>query len=102
MNLYPLMGIFLIYFACLVTRYPDMEVNLGPPASVLARCRIMFANMNGLHCNLDELAVAASLFDIDFCCETKATRRHHAAELRLPDYCVPVLLPRGFLMGWEW
>ena len=24
------MGIFLFYFACLVTRYPDVEVNPGP------------------------------------------------------------------------
>ena len=32
-----------------------------------ARCRIMFANMNGLHGNLDELALAASHFDIVLC-----------------------------------
>ena len=67
------MGISFIYFAYLVTRH-SVEVNPGPRAGVLARCRIMFANINGLHGNLDELAVAASHFDIVFCCETKATR----------------------------
>ena len=73
------MGIFLIYFACLVTRYPDVEVNPDPRADVPARCRIMFANKNDLHGNLDELAVAASHFDIVFCCDTKATRLRHVA-----------------------
>ena len=38
----------------------------------------MFSKINGLHGNLDELAVAASLFDIVFCCETKATGRCYA------------------------
>ena len=82
------MSIFLFYFACLVTRYSDMEVNPGARAGMPAWCRIMFANINELHGNLDELTVdeltAASHFDIVFCCETKATRRRHAAELRLP------------------
>ena len=47
---------------------------------MLARCSIMFANINGLQNNLDELAVAVSFFDIVFCCESKATRQRHAAE----------------------
>ena len=69
---YVFVGIFLIYFAYLVTRYLDVEVNPSPWAALLIRCRIMFSNINGLHGNYDELA-----------------------ELRLPGYCVPVLLPRG-------
>ena len=35
--------------------------------------------------------MAASLFDTVFCNETKASRRRHAAELRLPGYVEPVL-----------
>ena len=70
-----------------MTRFPNVEVNPDPQAGVPARCRIIFANINGLHGNLDVLAVAASHLDIVFCCETKATRRRHAAELLLPGYC---------------
>ena len=89
------MGIFPFYFACLVTRYPDVEVNPGTRAGVPARRRITFANINGLHGNLDELAVASSHFDIVFCCKTKTIRRRHAAELRLTCYFATVLLPKG-------
>ena len=39
--------------------------------------------------------MAVSHFDIVFCCETESTRWSHAAELRLPGYCAPVLFPRG-------
>ena len=48
-----------------------------------------------MYCWLLFWTVAASHFDIAFCCETKATRRRHAADLRLPGYCEPVLLPRS-------
>ena len=58
----------------------------------------MFENIIGLNDNLDELAVGASHFDTVFYCETKATRRRHTAELRLPGYCVPVLHPNGLGM----
>ena len=78
-----------------MNRYPDVEVNSGPRAGVPAGRRIMFANINGPQRILDELSVAASHFDIVFCCETKVTRRRHAAALRLPGYFETLLLPRG-------
>ena len=40
-------------------------------------------------------ALAASHFDIVFCSDAKYTYLRHAAELRFPGYCAPVLLPRG-------
>ena len=91
------MGMFLIYFVCLVTRYPAKEVNPGPRVHFLlpAWFRVMFSNIYGLHGNLDELAVAASHFDTVLCCEKKETRQRHAADLCLPGYCDPILLPRG-------
>ena len=73
----------------------EEEINVLIVKDKQAMCRIMFANINGLQDNLDELAVVASHFDIVFCCETKATRRSRAAELRLPGYHAPVLLARG-------
>ena len=65
-----------------MTRYPYVEMNPDPRAGVPSRCGIMFSNMNGLHGNLDELAVAASQFVIVFSSETKTTRWRHAAEMR--------------------
>ena len=73
-----------------------MEVNFGPRASVIAKCRTIFSNKNDLHGYLDELAVTASPFDNAFCFETKATRRYNAPELRLPGYYEPVLLSEGY------
>ena len=40
------MGIFLIYFTCLVTRYSDVEVDPYPRAGDPARCRNFFSAMN--------------------------------------------------------
>ena len=87
--------IFLLYFACLVLRYPDVEENPGPRGSTSPRCRVMFSNINGLHGNLAELSVVSSRYDVVVCAETKATQFRHPAELLLPGFCSPVLLPRG-------
>ena len=71
-------------FACIF--YTDVEVNPGPRV-VAPRCgTVMFSNINGLHGNLRELAVAASRFDIVACAETK---------LHLPGFSAPILLFRG-------
>ena len=60
LNLFILiMGIFLYYFACLVTRYTDVEVNPGHRSDGPAGCWITSANLNGLQGNLDELTLAA-------------------------------------------
>ena len=88
-------SIYLLFFACLRPRFPDVEVNPGPVARPPASCRVLYSNINGLHGNLRELAVAASSSDIVFCAETRATSRRHAAEMRLPGFCCPVLLPCG-------
>ena len=40
-----------------------------------------FTNINGLHGNRDELAIAATKFDVVACAETKVTGRRHVSEL---------------------
>ena len=57
-------GIFHVYFACLVTRCLDVEVKSGARAGVPAMCRIMFSTINGQHSNLDEFTVAESRLNI--------------------------------------
>ena len=55
----------------------------------------MFSNINGLHGNRDELAIAATKFDVVACAETKVTGRRYASELLLPGFKAPTLLLRG-------
>ena len=55
----------------------------------------MFININGLHGNRDELAIAATKFDVVACAETKVTGRRHVSELLLPGFKAPTLLLRG-------
>ena len=57
----------------------------------------MFTNINGLHGNRDELAIAATKFDVVACAETKVTGRRHVSELLLPGFKAPTLLLRGAL-----
>ena len=53
-----------------MTRYVDMEGNYGFQPHMPARCMIIFSNINGLHGNFDEIAVANS----GFCCEINRSR----------------------------
>ena len=50
----------LFFLWCLNLWFPDVEVNPGPRVAPQC-CRVMFTNINGLHGNRDELAIAASL-----------------------------------------
>ena len=45
--------------------------------------------------NRDELAIAATKFDVVACAETKVTGRRHVSELLLPGFKAPTLLLTG-------
>ena len=55
----------------------------------------MFTNINGMHGNRDELAIAATKFDVVACAETKVTGHRHLSELLLPSFKAHTLLLRG-------
>ena len=55
----------------------------------------MFTNINGLHGNRDELAIAATKLNVVACAETKVTGRRHLSELLLPGFKASTLLLRG-------
>ena len=59
----------------------------------------MFANINGLSANLNELSVDASRFDIVLCAETLVSARRHASELLLPGFGRPALSLRDVRPG---
>ena len=84
----------LFFYGCLKLRFPDVEVNSGPRVAPQC-CRVMFTNINGLHGNRDELAIAATKFDVVACAETKVTGRRHVSERLLPGFKAPTLLLRG-------
>ena len=84
----------LFFYGCLNLRFPDVEVNPGPRVAH-QYCRAMFTNINGLHGNRDELAIAAAKFDVVACAETKVTGRRYLSELFLPGFKAPTLLLRG-------
>ena len=83
----------LFFYGCLKLRFPDVEVNPGPREAPQC-CRVMFTNINGLHGNRDELAIAATKFD-DVAslarAETKIAGRRHVSELLLPGFKAPTL-----------
>ena len=87
--------ILLFFWSCLKLRFPDVEENPGPRRIAPMRCRVLFANIRGLHGNLKELAVASSRYDILLCAETQATTRRHSSELLLPGFAKPALISRG-------
>ena len=87
--------LFLLFYGCLKFRFPDVEVNPGPRMAPRNWCKVMFTNINGLHGNLEELAVAAAGFDVVCCAETKVSGRRHVAELLIPGFVSPILLLRG-------
>ena len=84
----------LFFYGCLKLRFPDVEVNPGPRVAPQC-CRVMFTNINGLHGNRDELAIAATKFDVFACAETKVTDRRHVSKLLLPGFKALTLLLRG-------
>ena len=84
----------LFFYRCLKIRFPNIEVNPGPRAAPQC-CRVMFTNINGLHGNRYELAIAATEFDVVACAETKVTGRKHVSRLLLPGFKAPTLLLRG-------
>ena len=71
------------FYGCLKLQFPDVEVNPDPRVEHQC-CRVMFTNVNGLHSNRGELAIAATKFDVVACAETKVTGRRLVSELLLP------------------
>ena len=84
----------LLFYGCLKLWFQDVEVNPGHRA--VPQCsRVMFINTNRLHGNRDELAIAATKFDVVASAKTKVTGRRHMSELLLPGFKAPTLLLRG-------
>ena len=60
----------------------------------LNAAELCLPSINSLHGNRDELAIAATKFDVA-CAETKVTGRRHVSKLLLPSFKARTLLLRG-------
>ena len=78
----------------MLIRFPDIELNPGP-RNTPVRTRVLFNNINGLSCNIKDLAVASTRYDILLCAETKVSSYRNIAELRIPKFNKPVQILRG-------
>ena len=91
-----MVSLYLIFYACLELRFPDVENNPGPRRPVPEACRILCSNVRGLSKNLSDVTVASSQYDLLLLCsETLVSDRSHMSELLDPRFGRPVLLFRN-------
>ena len=88
-----MVSLYLIFYACLEFRFPDVETNPGQRNPVHGACRILCSNVRGLSRNLSDVTVASSQYDL-LCSETLVSDRRHISELLVPGFCRPVVLCR--------
>ena len=72
----------------------NVEDNPGPRASRRS-CRVVYANIRGLHKNLSYLSLIARGEDVVFCSETLVSSRRHIFELMIPGLGSPMQQLRG-------
>ena len=61
-----MVSLYLIFYACLELRFPDVETNMGHRRPVPGACRILCSNVRGLSNNLSDVTVASSQYDLLF------------------------------------
>ena len=89
-----MVSLYLIFYACLELRFPDLETNPGPWRPVPGACRILCSNVWGFSKNLSDVTVASAQYDLLFCSETLVSDRRHKSEFLVPGFGHPVLLCR--------
>ena len=87
-----MVSLYLIFYACLELRFPDVETNPGPRRFVPEACRILCSNVRGLSEKLSDVTVALSQYDLLLCSETLVSDRHYMSELVVPGFGRSVLL----------
>ena len=89
---------YLIFYACLMLRFLDVETNPGQRRPVPPVCRILCSNVRGLAGNHSDLTVASYQYDILFCSETLVPDTRHVSELLVPGFGRLVLLCWGKML----
>ena len=99
-----MVSLYLIFYAYLELRFPNVETNPGPRRPVPGACRILRSNVRGLSRNLSDVTVASSQYDLLLCSETLVSDRRHMSEFLVPGfgrpaYCCAGMECRG-PVGW--
>ena len=79
----------LFLFLCRFLESWDISLNPGPPRRQVKDCRVLCANIRGLHCNLKQLTAESNDYDILLLSETLVTSRRHTAELGISGFGKP-------------
>ena len=87
-----MVSLYLIFYACLELRFPDVETNPGSRRPVPGPCRILCSNVQGLSKNLSDVTMASSQHDLLLCSETLVADRRHMSEFLVPGFGRSVLL----------
>ena len=87
----------IFFYGWVKLQFSDVDVNPGPRA-VPQCCRVMLTNINVLHGNRDELAIAATKFGVVACADTKVSDRTHVSNLLLPGFKTQTLLLKGMAL----
>ena len=78
--------LYVIIYACLELRFPDVEINPGPRRPVPGACRILCSNVLGISKNLSDVTVASSQYGLLLCSETLVSDRRHISEFLVPGF----------------
>ena len=90
-----MVSLYLIFYACVELRFPDVETNPRPRHPVPGACRTLCSNVRDLSKNLSDVTVASSQYDLLLCSEILVSDRRHISELLVPGFGRPVLLCRN-------
>ena len=82
------------YVLCRLLISWDVSFNPGPTSHTVKDCRVLCANIRGLHGNLPGLVGAANDCDVLFLSETMVSTRRHGCELLVPGFGKPHLKNR--------
>ena len=74
----------------ILTLSGDVEINPGPSPTRRRQCRILYANIRGLHANLNDLIAASRQHDISFCSETVVSQMRLDSEVLLLGFKKPM------------
>ena len=85
--------LFDLYFILIILS-GDIHPNPGPSGNY---CKVLYANIRGLKCNLSDLTVLSAKYDIILCSETLVSNLRHSSELMIPNFKKPILLRRNFI-----
>ena len=84
-------------FLCRLLASWDISLNPGPPRRQTKNCRVLCANIRGLHGNFKSLTAVSNDYDVILLSEALVGQQRHPVELSVPGFGKPLISPKdGF------